>query len=339
MRLLLGRNFNSDEQSPERIRRIRVSGAFFGEFSAISRHDREYRDSFAGWTQGDNNMVTAYLGPRGTFSEDAAISYAGPDGALLPMGSIPALVAAVETGLATDAVLPIENSIEGSISTTLDLLIHETDLRIKAELVVPVRLFLITVPGATLADIKVVSSHSNPLGQSRRFLERCLPNATLLASLSTAAAVQEMIEVGDPSRAAIGTHSATTLFGGQILAHDIQDSMTNVTRFVVLGTEDPAPTGDDKTSICFLFKQDVPGALFNAMRPLAERNIQLTKLESRPSKSHLGDYVFLMDFLGHRADPEVAAALEVIDALSSMLKVFGSYPRLGSSSGQSSQDN
>src|SRR5215210_5503140 len=120
-------------------------------------------------------MTTAFLGPRGTFSEDAALSYAGAEGDLLAMASIPALVAAVETGLATDAVLPIENSIEGSISTTLDLLIHETALKIKAELVVPVRLFLITVPGTTLAEIKVISSHSNPLGQSRRFLERCLP--------------------------------------------------------------------------------------------------------------------------------------------------------------------
>ena len=273
-------------------------------------------------------MVTAYLGPRGTFSEDAAISYAGESGTLLPMGSIPALVAAVETGLATDAVLPIENSIEGSISTTLDLLIHETELKVKAELVVPVRLFLITVPGATLADVKVVSSHSNPFGQSRRFLERCLPDANLVASLSTAVAVQEMMESGDPSRAAIGTQSAANLFGGQILAHDIQDQANNVTRFVVLGAEDPEPTGDDKTSIAFLFKQDVPGALFNAMRPMAERGIQLTKLESRPSKSHLGDYVFLMDFLGHRKDPAIAAALQEIDALSSMLKVFGSYPRV-----------
>lgn len=272
-------------------------------------------------------MTTAFLGPRGTFSEDAALSYAGSDGELLAMGSIPALVAAVETGLATNAVLPIENSIEGSISTTLDLLIHETQLKIGAELVVPVRLYLITVPGATLSDIRVVSSHSNPLGQSRRFLERCLPAATQVAALSTAAAVQEMMEAGDPSRAAIGTLSAAELFAGQILAHDIQDVRTNVTRFVVLGRDDPPPSGDDKTSIAFLLKRDVPGALFKMMKPLAERDIQMTKVESRPSKSHLGDYIFLADFLGHRADPTIADALRVIGEECSMLKVFGSYPR------------
>lgn len=272
-------------------------------------------------------MVTAFLGPRGTFSEDAAISYAGKDGDLLAMGSIPALVAAVETGLASDAVLPIENSIEGSISTTLDLLIHETELRIKAELVVPVRLYLITVPGATLNDIQVVTSHSNPLGQSRRFLERCLPGATQVAALSTAAAVQQVMEQGDRTRAAIGTLSASNLFQGQILAHDIQDVQTNVTRFVVLGQHDPPPSGDDKTSIAFLLKQDVPGALFRALKPLAEHTIQMTKIESRPSKSHLGEYVFLADFLGHRADPIIAEALDVIGEECSTLKVFGSYPR------------
>lgn len=272
-------------------------------------------------------MVTAFLGPRGTFSEDAAISYAGADGDLLAMTSIPALVAAVETGLASDAVLPIENSIEGSISTTLDLLIHETALKIKAELVVPVRLFLITVPGTTLTDIKIISSHSNPLGQSRRFLERCLPNATQVAALSTAAAVQEVMETGDHSWAAIGTQSAATLFKGQILAHDIQDVQTNVTRFVVLGAEDPPPSGDDKTSIAFLLSADVPGALFKVLRPLAENRIQMTKLENRPSKNRLGDYVFLLDFLGHRKEPVYAEALEKIGQECSMLKVFGSYPR------------
>ena len=226
-------------------------------------------------------MVTAYLGPRGTFSEDAAISYAGPDGELLPMASIPALVAAVETGLATNAVLPVENSIEGAISMTLDLLIHETNLSIVAELIVRVRLFLITVPGATLGDIKVVASHSNPLGQSRRFLEWCLPQATQIASLSTAVAVREVMEAGDPSRAAIGTLSAATMFGGQILAHDIQDAQTNVTRFVVLAASKAEPTGDDKTSIAFLLKANVPGALFRVLRPFADAGIQLTKLESR----------------------------------------------------------
>ena len=272
-------------------------------------------------------MVTAFLGPRGTFSEDAALSYAGPESELLPMASIPALVAAVETGLATNAVLPVENSIEGAVSTTLDLLIHETNLSIIAELVVPVRLYLITVPGASLEDISVVMSHSNPLGQSRRFLERCLPKATQIAALSTAAAVQDVIETGDPTRAAIGTLSAATQFGGQILARDIQDQQTNVTRFVALAGTRAAATGDDKTSIAFLLKANVPGALFKVLRPFADSGIQLTKLESRPSRTEILEYVFLCDFLGHRDDPVIAAALSAIAKECSMLKVFGSYPR------------
>jgi prephenate dehydratase len=271
-------------------------------------------------------MRTAFLGPRGTFSEDAARLHAG-DGEMIDFSSVPALTAAVETGLATDAVLPIENSIEGAVSGTLDLLIHETRLKIKAELVVPVRLFLITVPGATLADIKVVSSHPNPLGQSRRFLERCLPKAEKVASLSTALAVEEIVAAGDPSRAAIGTEKSAELFGGQVIAHDIQDVRANVTRFVVLGPEDAAPTGNDKTSIGFTLKANIPGALFKVLTPLAEQNIQMTKIESRPTKVWLGEYVFLIDFEGHRTDPAASNALDQIRSHCDQLKIFGSYPR------------
>jgi prephenate dehydratase len=271
-------------------------------------------------------MATAFLGPRGTFSEDAALLYAGT-GDLIDFASMPALTAAVETGLATEAVLPIENSIEGQISATLDLLIHETPLKIKAELVVPVRLFLITAPGATLADIKIVSSHPNPLGQSRRFLERCLPKAEKVAALSTALAVEEVVASGDRSRAAIGTERSAALFGGQILAHDIQDVRTNVTRFVVLGQHDAEATGDDKTSIGFTIRANVPGALHKILTPLAEENIQMTKIENRPTKLWLGEYVFLIDFEGHRTDPHVVRALDRIRENCAVLKIFGSYPR------------
>jgi prephenate dehydratase len=272
-------------------------------------------------------MATAYLGPRGTFSEDAALLYAGEDAELIDFSTIPALTAAVETGLAHEAILPIENSIEGAISSTLDLLIHETPLKIKAEFVLPVRLFLITVPGTTLADIKRVSSHPNPLGQSRRFLERCLPNAEKVAALSTAAAVEEMIAAGDRSRATIGTERSAAMFGATILAHDIQDVRTNVTRFVILGAKDSEPTGDDKTSIGFTIKANVPGALHAVMSPFADSSIQLTKIESRPTKAWLGDYVFLIDMEGHRTDEKIAIALDQIRDKCAVLKVFGSYPR------------
>jgi prephenate dehydratase len=270
---------------------------------------------------------TAFLGPRGTFSEDAAIRFAGAEADLQAFGSIPALTAAVETGLASAAVMPIENSIEGSVSATLDLLIHETPLKISAEVVVPVRHFLVVAPGGTLSDIEVVTSHPQGLGQCRQFLERCLPHAEQVANLSTAGAVQEVSEAGDRQRAAIGTARAAVLYGGEVLAHDIQDVRSNVTRFVVLSREDAAPTGKDRTSIGFTVQADVPGALYQAMTPLARKSIQLTKIESRPTKAWLGEYVFLIDFEGHRLDPEIAPVLDELEQLCDSLKVFGSYPR------------
>ena len=271
-------------------------------------------------------MTTAFLGPRGTFSEDAAISFAGEGSDLLAFTSFPALTAAVETGLATQALLPIENSIEGSISTTLDLLIHETPLKIANEVVVPVRHFLITPPGATLVDITEVTSHPQPLGQCRRFLERVLPKAAQVAALSTASAVEEVATSGNVHRAAIGTRRAAELYGGQIIAHDIQDIRSNFTRFVVLRNEDSEPTGNDKTSISFVLDVNAPGSLLESLTPFAEGKIELTKVESRPTKEWLGEYYFLLDFRGHRTDPVVDDALARLGKVANV-KVFGSYPR------------
>lgn len=271
-------------------------------------------------------MITAFLGPRGTFSEDAAIAFAGESGEFLAFNSFPALTAAVETGLADQALLPIENSIEGSISTTLDLLIHETPLKIADEVVVPVRHFLITPPGGALTDIKVVTTHPQPLGQCRRFLERVLPRAEQVAALSTAAAVEDVVKSGDVQRAAIGTRRAAELYCGQIIAHDIQDIRSNFTRFVVLRNEDSPPTGNDKTSISFVLHVNAPGSLLESLTPFAEGKIELTKVESRPTKEWLGEYYFLLDFQGHRTDPLVVDALERLGRVANV-KVFGSYPR------------
>ncbi len=275
-------------------------------------------------------MKIAYLGPEGTFSEEAALMQARLDGAtLMPLASIPALVSAVETGLTERAILPIENSLEGSVSFTLDLLIDETDLKICNELVVPVRHNLVVVPGASLTDIKTVTSHPQGLGQCRRFLERCLPGVHQVAALSTATAVEKTIEAGDRTQAAIGTERAAELYGGEILARDIQDNRSNVTRFFVLAQGDSEPTGSDLTSFCFNVKQNVPGAVHDVLTDLANAHIQMTKIESRPTKSALGDYTFLIDVEGHRLDPVIAEALDRIRTKTARLKVFGSYPRFG----------
>jgi prephenate dehydratase len=271
-------------------------------------------------------MSTAFLGPRGSFSEEAALLRA-ETGNLVAFASFPALVSAVETGLASEAVLPIENSIEGAVSTTLDLLIHETALRIAGELALPVRHFLVTRPGMSLGDVRVVTSHPQALGQCRRFLDRCLPGVEQIAALSTSGAVQEVAQGIDDHRAAIGTARAAELYGGVILAHDIQDARQNVTRFVVLAPDDAPPTGDDKTSLGFRVRENVPGALHRILGEFAEEQLQLTKIESQPTKGWLGDYVFLIDFEGHRLDERVARVLDRVAAASSMLKIFGSYPR------------
>ena len=271
-------------------------------------------------------MATAFLGPRGSFSEEAALLRADTD-QLVAFSSFPALVSAVETGLADEAVLPIENSIEGAVSTTLDLLIHETALRIAGELALPVRHFLVTRPGVHLEDVRVVTSHPQALGQCRRFLDRCLPGVEQVAALSTSGAVKDVAEGDDDHRAGIGTARAAELYGGAILAHDIQDVHTNATRFVVLAREDAPPTGNDKTSLAFRVQENVPGALHAILAELAVENLQMTKIESRPSKGWLGDYVFLIDFEGHREDVRVARVLDNIRDRCSILKIFGSYPR------------
>ena len=272
-------------------------------------------------------MSIAFLGPRGTYSEEAAIAYGGADAELIPFPSIPASVEAVETGVAGVAVLPIENSIEGGVSTTLDLLIHETDLRICRELVVPIRHVLVTQDGVSLDEIRTVMSHPQALGQCRRYLDRTLSHAQQVAALSTAGAVQAVVEGDDRTVAAIGPAPAQKLYGGVILAGDIQDNRTNLTRFVAVSDEDSEPTGDDKTSIGLTADADEPGVLEKVIRPIAEAGLNLTRLESRPTKGWLGTYVFLIDFEGHRTEQRVIDVLKQMEQGATTLKIFGSYPR------------
>jgi len=270
----------------------------------------------------------AYLGPPGTFSEEAALAYARSLSAAmpLPLASIPAVVTAIETGAAGVGLLPIENLLEGSVNYTLDLLIHETSLQIAGEIVIPIRQFLLARPGLRLDEVEVLYAHPQSLGQCRKFVERCLPGVATVASLSNSAAPAEAL--ADSRRAAaIGTLRAAELTGAAVLARDIADTLGNVTRFIVLAPQDAPPSGDDKTSFCFGFREDRAGVLVAALQELAAEQINMTKLESRPSKAVLGQYIFLVDVNGHREEPQVARALGRIRARTGMLKVFGSYPR------------
>jgi prephenate dehydratase len=270
----------------------------------------------------------AYLGPAGTFSEEAAIAYAAglADTHLLPLASIPAVVTAIETGAATVGVLPIENLLEGSVNYTLDLLIHETSLPIVGEIVIPIRQYLVVRPGVNLQDVRVLYAHPQSLGQCRKFVERMLPGVATVASLSNSAAPAEAMADERPA-AAISTLRAAEITGVTVLARDIADNLGNVTRFIALGPGQMPPTGDDKTSFCFGYREDRAGTLVSALQELAAEQINMTKLESRPDKAVLGKYIFLADINGHYEDAHVARALERIRAKTGLFKIFGSYPR------------
>lgn len=270
-------------------------------------------------------MRLAFLGPAGTFGEEAALRYA-PDATLAPFASHAAVAAAVESGNADQGVVAIENFLNGSVAETLDILIHETTLRIQHELVLPIVHNLFAAKGTNLADVSVVYSHTQALGQCRAFLQAKLPNAHLEAALSTSQAVEHAVIRGDGA-AAIGTRRAGEVHGAVLLAENIGDSDRNVTRFLVLGRGTPAPTGKDRTSIAFTFDADRPGALAEVLNLFASRGINCSKIESRPTREVFGEYVFLIDFEGHADDPGCAETLAAIEPLCATLKVFGSYPR------------
>lgn len=267
----------------------------------------------------------AFLGPAGTYAEQVTILYA-PEATHLPYASIPAVATAVDSGLADEGVVPIENSLEGSVTFTLDLLIHDSSLSIRRELVLPIEHCLMGRPDTKTEDIKAVYSHPQALAQCRTFLVECLPEAQLVASLSTSGAVEEM-QNSKVVAAAIANERSAELYGAEILARGVQDDPHNETRFVVLAATDNPPTGTDKTSICFNFEHDAPGILYEVLGEFTQRGINLTKIESRPTRQGLGRYIFLADLEGHRLDPAVSEALEGVKGQVSMFKIFGSYPR------------
>lgn len=272
-------------------------------------------------------MAVAFLGPRGTNSEDAAILYAGAGVELLACTGMGAVIDAVESGEAESGVLPVENSIEGPVSVSLDLMIHESSLRLSHEVVVPIRHVLVGQKGVRLDEIRTVMSHPQALAQCRMFLEREMPQAEQVAWMSTGGAVQSVVAGDDRTVAAIGPERAQELYGGEVIARDIQDVGSNMTRFMVLSHQDAEPTGDDKTFIMLKTDKDVPGSLFRMLEPFARAGLQLTNVITRPTKGWLGEYVFLLDFRGHRKDPVVAAVLEEVQGIAEEVKVIGSCPR------------
>ncbi len=267
----------------------------------------------------------AYLGPPGTYSEEAAVLY-DPDAELRSFPSIAAVGLAVSSGITDQGIVPIENSLEGAVNFTLDLLVSQSDLYICQEVVLPIQHFLMAQAGTRPSDLQVIYSHPQSLGQCRDFLERCFPGVQQMASLSNSAAVFDMKESALPA-AAIAPGRAATLYDVEIIGRDIQDNPNNATRFVVLDKQDHEPTGSDKTSMCLSFEQDAPGILYEALAEFALRGINLVKIESRPTKQVLGQYIFLIDCDGHQNDAQVEEAIGAIRGDNRTLKVLGSYPK------------
>lgn len=285
-------------------------------------------------------MATAYLGPEGTFTETAA-RLVTDDESLLACGDISAVLRQVEVGEAARGVVPIENTLEGSVRATVDALAFDTELLIEAELELPITLVLATEADTPLDAVVAVRSHPVALSSARYWLRDNLPDTELLPASSTARAAQVVAGHDDdgiraqrsgPS-AAIVNPLAAERYGLVVVAEDIADTASNTTRFVVVGPSVPAPTGWDKTSVVVFIDENRPGALLGLLEILAEREIDMTRLESRPTKAELGSYCFFLDFEGHLADERVGDALAAIKRTQRAVRLLGSYPRAGRRSG------
>ena len=279
-----------------------------------------------------DRSTLAYLGPQGTFTEQAL--YTQPDLAgmdLRPAPSIPDVFRQIIAGEVDLGFAAIENSIEGSVNITQDTLAFDADLLIQREVVISIQLNLMVAAGTTLADIDRVVSFPHAVAQCRGWLAEHLPGAEVHASNSTADAARMIAESPDRRTAAIAPGRAAEVYGLDVLAADIEDHPENQTRFVLMAADGiPAPTGHDKTSLVVFQRADRPGSLLGILQEFAARSLNLTRLESRPTRQGLGNYCFLMDVEGHIVDELVTDCLRNLHMKHGEVKLLGSYPAAGS---------
>jgi chorismate mutase/prephenate dehydratase len=283
---------------------------------------RLFREIMSACLALEQPLAVAFLGPAGTFTQAAAVKHFGHAVRCIPMCDIGEIFREVEAGSSHYGVVPVENSTEGVVSHTLDMFMR-SPLRIAGEVVLRIHHHLISREGA-LESIGTIFSHQQSLAQCRGWLDRHVPRADRIAVGSNAEAARLASE-----RAGVGAvagEAAADIYALGILARQIEDEPGNTTRFLVLGTEDAAPSGDDKTSLLLSCRNEA-GGLHALLSPLATHGISMTRIESRPSRRGIWDYVFFIDIIGHRDDDKVAKALATLEKQSLLFKVLGSYPR------------
>lgn len=269
-----------------------------------------------------------YLGPEGSFSHEAVatLSHVEP----VAYGSIEELLGSVADATLDQGLVPLENALEGTVAATIDGLVFQHDLVIVQEIVLPIHLHLLARPGVTMSDVTSVRSYVHALGQVRQFLHGY--GLSSVQTTSTSQAARDVAESTEPW-AALGSTLAGQIFGLEVIASDVEDHPDNATRFVLVGRDDvTAPTGHDRTTIVCFQDADRPGSLYAILGRFAARDINLTKLESRPTKRGLGDYCFVIEFEGHVADEVVADCLVDLQAHLARVKFLGSYPVTGEGS-------
>ncbi len=272
-------------------------------------------------------MTIGYLGPQGTFAEEALLSRIDiSQQELKAFPTVPSVIHAVDQGKIEQGIVPIENSIEGSISVTLDVLAFEANVLVEREITVPVKHKLIVNKGMKSKDIKTIISHPHAIAQCRKFLNDNFPKTPIIAANSTAEAVKSVAEK-NKDYAAIGTSLAAEIYGLVILKENIEDFEDNKTRFVLIGKKKVKRTGNDKTSIVCMIHEDRPGSLLQILQEFSYRYVNLTKIESRPAKKSLGEYIFFIDIEGHIDDPIISETLKCLECKIKDIKFLGSYPR------------
>jgi chorismate mutase / prephenate dehydratase len=270
----------------------------------------------------ESPLQVAYLGPEATFTHEATKRHFGMSARMSPRRSITEVFDDVERGRCVYGVVPIENSTEGIVSHTLDSFMN-SELTIGAEVLLEVSHHLLTRSGS-LAQVSKVYSHPQALAQCRAWLDSHLPRAALVDVSSTARAAQLAAE--DPGAAAVASDLAASMYDLQVAASNLEDLRGNMTRFLVIGQHQPPITGRDRTSLMFALR-DAPGILYRALAPFAAAKINLSRIESRPSRRKAWDYLFFVDLEGHRDEAKVGRAIRELKKACVFLKVLGSYPQ------------